>query len=77
MNSNLGGFDKLMADQQLKVLANKIDDLIQLCDLLDQENRALKTDAANWLQEREHLVEKTEVARTKVESMISRLKALE
>ncbi len=66
-----------MADQQLKALANKIDDLIQLCDQLDQENRALKTDAANWLQEREQLVEKTEVARSKVESMITRLKALE
>ena len=66
-----------MADQQLQALANKIDDLIQLCDQLDQENRSLKTDAANWLQEREALVEKTEVARSKVESMITRLKALE
>lgn len=66
-----------MAEQQLKALENKIDDLIQLCSLLDRENKSLKTEAANWLQEREQLVEKTEVARSKVETMITRLKALE
>lgn len=66
-----------MADQQLKALASKIDDLIELCDQLDKENRSLKAEAGNWLQEREQLVEKTEIARTKVESMITRLKALE
>lgn len=66
-----------MADPQLKALSVKINDLIQLCDQLDQENRALKADAAGWVDERDSLVEKTEVARTKVESMISRLKMLE
>ena len=66
-----------MADQQLKALATKIDDLIQLCDQLDSENRKLKADATSWGQEREQLVEKTEVARNKVETMITRLKALE
>ena len=66
-----------MADPQLKALAAKINDLIALCDQLDQENRALKSDAANWGDERDQLVEKTEVARSKVESMISRLKTLE
>lgn len=66
-----------MADNQLKALANKIDDLIHLCDQLDQENRVLKNQAANWIDEREQLVEKTEIARNKVETMITRLKALE
>ena len=66
-----------MADPQLKALAVKINDLIQLCDLLDKENRSLKAEAANWAEEREQLVEKNEVARNKVASMISRLKALE
>lgn len=66
-----------MADPQLKALATKIKDLIQLCELLDLENRALKSEAVNWIDERELLVEKTEVARDKVESMISRLKSLE
>ena len=66
-----------MADQQLKSLAAKIDDLIQLCGQLDEENRQLKEDALGWAQERDQLVEKTELARGKVESMITRLKALE
>ena len=60
-----------MADQQLKALATKIDDLIQLCDLLDKENRDLKAEATGWVQERKQLVEKTEMARTKVETMIT------
>jgi cell division protein ZapB len=66
-----------MADPQFKALAVKINDLIQLCDQLDKENRLLKAEAANWADERELLIEKTEVARTKVASMITRLKALE
>lgn len=66
-----------MADPQLKALTAKINDLIQLCEQLDQENRALKADASGWVDERDSLVEKTEIARNKVESMISRLKMLE
>lgn len=66
-----------MADQQLKSLSTKIDDLIALCAQLDQENRKLKDEAVQWTRERDQLVEKTELARTKVETMISRLKALE
>lgn len=66
-----------MADQQLTSLATKINDLISLCAQLNEENRRLKSEAGQWLQEREQLVEKTEIARSKVESMITRLKALE
>jgi cell division protein ZapB len=44
---------------------------------MDRENRVLKSAAINWQQEREQLVQKTEIARSKVESMIVRLKALE
>ncbi len=66
-----------MANPQLKALSVKINDLIKLCDRLDKENRSLKADAAGWADERDSLVEKTEIARNKVESMISRLKMLE
>ena len=66
-----------MANPQLKALSVKINDLIKLCDRLDKENRSLKADAAGWVDERDSLVEKTEIARNKVESMISRLKMLE
>lgn len=66
-----------MDNQQLKQLERKIDDLIQLCGQLDRENRALKAEASSWQHEREKLVQKTEMARAKVEAMITRLKALE
>lgn len=66
-----------MNDQDLQVLDQKIDALIKLCSQLDQENRQLKAEAQNWHHERESLIEKTETARLRVESMITRLKALE
>lgn len=66
-----------MADPQLKALARKIDDLILLCGQLDEENRLLKAKASDWAKEREQLVEKTDMARSRVQSMIVRLKALE
>ena len=66
-----------MTDQRLSALGNNIEDLIELCSQLNEENRTLKTNAGNWLREREILVEKTEIARTRVKSMIVRLKSLE
>lgn len=66
-----------MADQQMQSLERKVDELIQLCDQLDRENRLLKANADSWKQEREKLLEKTDLARSKVESMIQRLRALE
>ena len=66
-----------MDDRQLQMLERKITELIQLCEQLDSENRALKTDSQKWKIEREQLLEKTDIARAKVESMIQRLRALE
>ena len=66
-----------MDDQDLKTLTKKIDELIQFCGELDSENRKLKADALTWQQEREQLIEKTETARSRVEAMITKLKALE
>ncbi|MDB6062438.1 MAG: hypothetical protein JWM78_2541 [Verrucomicrobiaceae bacterium] len=66
-----------METQQFKQLERKIGDLIALCEQLDRENRVLKTAATDWQQEREQLIQKTEIARTKVEAMIVRLKAME
>lgn len=70
-------FDGHMTDPQMKILTRKIDDLIQLCSQLDQENRLLKSNASDWRVEREQLIEKTNMARNKVDAMITRLKSLE
>jgi len=66
-----------MADIPVKAVEKKIDELIQLCEQLNRENQALKASASSWQQERESLLEKTNLARNKVESMIQRLRALE
>ena len=66
-----------MAETQLKILEQKIDELITLCGDLNRENQALKSDSANWHQERRDLVDKSQLARTKVEAMIDRLRTME
>jgi cell division protein ZapB len=66
-----------MADNQLKDLEKKIDELIALCQELNRENQALKADNADWQQERQDLLDKNELARNKVEAMIDRLRAME
>ena len=66
-----------MADTQLKKLEDKIDELIALCNELNRENQLLKADSIGWHSERQSLVDKSEMARTKVEAMLERLKAME
>ena len=57
-------------------LEGKIDQLVALSDHLRSENGSLKEREAGLMKERTVLIEKNEMARTKVESMITRLKAL-
>jgi len=66
-----------MAENQLKALERKIDELIALCQELDRENQALKKDQAGWRRERKELIDKNELARSKVEAMIDRLRTME
>jgi cell division protein ZapB len=66
-----------MADHQLQILEKKIDELIALCDQLNRENRALKAESASWQRERQELIDKNELARTRVEAMINRLRTME
>ncbi len=73
-----------MTDQLLLALETKLDQLIQQCERLNAENIALKSQVAEansreseWNVERARLVEKNELARTRVEAMITRLKSLE
>ena len=52
-----------MADNQLKELEKKIDELVALCQELNRENQALKADSAGWRLERQDLIDKNELAR--------------
>ena len=66
-----------MAENQLKVLEQKIDELISLCNDLNRENQSLKAENQTWQRERQSLIDKNEVARNKVEAIISRLRTME
>ena len=66
-----------MAGDEWTALEQKVDELIELCAVLTRENRALRAQQQNWTTERAKLIEKNELAKSRVESMITRLKALE
>lgn len=62
---------------ELQDLEAKIDELIKLVDQLEKKNALTEADRDNLRQERTRLIEKNEMAKSKVEAMIIRLKALE
>jgi cell division protein ZapB len=62
---------------EIEDLERKIDELIAVCDELEKKQAIMESDRDTWLQERTRLLEKNEMAKSKVEAMIMRLKALE
>lgn len=66
-----------MTENAINTLEDKLDQLIRLCDRLKEENEAYQEKESKWLRERTRLIEKNELARTRVEAMISKLKNLE
>ena len=66
-----------MSSSDLALLEEKIDELIKLCEELAVENRALRAKQQSLTADRARLIEKNELAKTRVESMLNRLKALE
>lgn len=64
-------------ESELKRLEVRIDEMIQASEFLAQENNSLRKQHATLLAERARLLEKTEQARTRVELIIQRLKAME
>lgn len=66
-----------MDNDNLTKLEQRIDELISACRRLSEENHTLKSGQQNLSDEHARLVEKTQVARSRIESMIGRLKALE
>ena len=66
-----------MAGDDWAALEQRVEELIDLCSVLTRENRALRAQQQNWTTERAKLIEKNELAKSGVESMIVRLKSLE
>lgn len=61
----------------LRKLEIRVEELIRACSYLKDENKTLRAHQDNLVTERAALIEKTEMARTRVEAMITRLKAME
>ena len=66
-----------MEDTDLKLLERRVDELIQRLNAINSENQSLRESQSALITERARLIEKTELARTRVEGMITRLKAME
>ncbi|MEH6498475.1 MAG: TIGR02449 family protein [Pseudoalteromonas distincta] len=66
-----------MEEPDINTLTLKVVQLIELCDRLQAQNQHLHTQEKSWREERQQLIEKNDLARQKVEAMISRLKSLE
>ncbi len=66
-----------MSKYSLEELSAKLDQLLLYCDRLKQDKRLLEQKELLWQKERERLIEKNELARTRVQAMINQLKNLE
>lgn len=62
---------------ELKDLEDKLDQLIVQYQSVKNENNSLKTKQEVLVMEKAKLLEKTTLARTRVEAMITRLKEME
>ncbi len=69
--------NKNITKEQIVELEKKLSELIDLADQLKVENESLRAQQNNLVAEKSRLVEKNELARTKVEAIITRLKSLE
>ncbi len=72
-NQNAASLDSM----DLQALEAQVDELIRTCDQLSDENRALRDQQSSLVAERASLIEKSELARSRVEAMIARLRAME
>ena len=66
-----------MSEHYFNALEQKIDQLLQRVQQLELENRHLRTQDARLREERAQLLQLHDQTRSKVEGMITRLKALE
>ena len=67
----------MMTDSDFKSLEEKVDALIQLCASMKNENQLLREKEHHWQLERSNLLGKNQLARTRLEKVLERLKTLQ
>ena len=66
-----------MSEDSSDNLTEKIDNLIDICAEMRRENQALKASENSWQSERKQLMDKKNVAKSKLESILTRLKSMD
>lgn len=66
-----------MDEMDLSALEAKVDELIRLCENLATQNKELREERQSLRAERARLMERNDQAKSKIDTMISRLKTLE
>jgi cell division protein ZapB len=62
---------------ELHRLESLVDEMVRSCSRLRDENRSLRAQCKSLQGERSQLIEKNEVARNRVDAMITHLKSME
>jgi cell division protein ZapB len=65
------------AATQLNDVEDKLNQLINHYHVISNDNKALKIQQETWVQQKRQLLEKTTLARIRVEALITRLQAME
>lgn len=58
------------------LLEKRVSDLISLSDKLSIENKALRSEQRKWTAERAALLQKNELAKSKIRTVLTRLKGM-
>jgi len=66
-----------MTEDSFQSLNSKVDDLINLCAQMKKENQLLKASESSLQAERQQLLERNKEAKSKLESVLVRLKAMD
>jgi len=66
-----------VAEVGLKKLEFRVDELVDICDQLRDENQNMRVAHAKTAADKATLLEKNEQVRTRVEAMIGRLRSME
>lgn len=67
----------MMHDPDLSELVQKVEKLLAINESLRSQNHAMRRAEAQWQTERSRLMQQNELAKIKVDDMISRLQTLE
>ena len=66
-----------MEKEAIQQLELQVDELLKASRRIREENMLLNSQKSAWLSERAQLVEKTDLARNRIEKMVGRLKELD